>query len=52
MDELRGLHVSRLRERAARCRELAHAAASEGIARELESIARDYAIDADALERR
>jgi len=51
MEKLCGLYASRLRDRAERCRLLAREARSEGIARELESIARDYANDADSLER-
>ncbi len=44
------LCVSRLRARAAKCRELARAAHSRGIACELESVAADYERDADRLE--
>jgi hypothetical protein len=51
MDQLWGVHASRLRERAARCRWLAQHAKSEGIAHELEFIAQDYAKDAEVLER-
>lgn len=49
--EERSTHgIARLRERAAHCRKLAHAALSNGVARELESIAREYEVDAENLE--
>jgi len=51
MEELWRLYASKLRDRAEHCRKLAREARSEGIARELESIAQDYANDADSLER-
>ena len=51
--EEQSTHVAvRLRDRAAHCRKLAHAALSNGVARELESIAREYEVDAENLELR
>jgi hypothetical protein len=50
MEQLCDVYASKLRERAARCRRLAQQAKSEGVAHELESIAQDYAKDAEALE--
>lgn len=52
MEEYSVLCASRLRERAAYCRELARGAMSSGVAQELESIARDYERDAENLENR
>lgn len=40
-----------LREQAAHCREIAHNAFSDGVARELLAIAAEYEREADALER-
>jgi len=51
MDERASLYM-RLRQRAARCREMARAASSAGVARELESIAEEYERDAEDLETR
>lgn len=47
------LYASRLRERAARCRELARGAGATGITREFETIAQEQEdeCDADRLER-
>ena len=50
MDDPLASTVSRLRQRAAQCREMARAALAETIARELESIAHEYEEDADRLE--
>ena len=52
LDDELTVTVSRLRERAARCRGMARAAVTEGIAREFEAIARDYETDADRLQTR
>ena len=50
MEELYMMYLSGLRERAARCRELARGARASGIACELESIAQEYERDADRIE--
>ena len=50
MEQLPAFNAARLRERAAHCRKLADDAVSYGIARELESIAREYEQGADKLE--
>lgn len=50
MEELPAFNAARLRDKAARCRKLADDAISSGIARELESIAREYDHGADKLE--
>lgn len=42
----------RLKERAARCRDMARRSVSAGITRELESIAAEYEHDAEKLETR
>jgi len=56
MDEriegLSALNAARLRDKAAHCRKMAHGALSGGVADELNSIAREYEIDADNLELR
>ena len=52
MDQNPEGNAARLRERAAYCRKLADDAVSHGIARELESIAREYEQGADRLELR
>ncbi len=51
MTDLAALTALRLRQRAARCRSLADAAVSEGIADELVAIAMEYENDAQRLER-
>lgn len=45
------LLISKLRQRAALCRERAHAACSEMFAQQLEATALDYEADADMLAR-
>lgn len=50
MNDLSALTASRLHAKAARCREMAQQALSEGIADELRRIAQDYERDAAALE--
>lgn len=52
MTDLAVITALRLRQRAARCRELADAAVSAGIADELVALAADYEHDATRLERR
>lgn len=52
MTDLAVMTALRLRQRAARCRELAHAAMSAGIADELIALAAEYEHDASRLERR
>jgi len=44
------MSIARLRERAERCRQLAAQALADGIACELEELARDYDDDAARLE--
>jgi len=51
-EDLSALNAARLRDKAAHCRRLALVALSGGIADELKSIAREYEVDADALELR
>jgi len=43
-------HVARLRDKAAHCRKMADGALSGGVADELNSIAREYEVDADNIE--
>ena len=50
MDDRARTTVSRLRDRAAYCRNLARVALAEAFAREFETIARDYERDAARLE--
>ena len=50
VEEQPALNAARLRERAAHCRRMAGDALSLEIARELESIAREYETGADKLE--
>jgi len=50
MEELLALHISQLRERAARCRELALRATSGDVADGLMELATDYKVDARRLE--
>ena len=52
MEDQPDFDIVRLRERAAHCRKLAGGAVDFGIARELESIAREYEHGADKLELR
>lgn len=50
MEEQSAFNVARLREKAAHCRKMAVDALSYGVARELESIAREYEDGALKLE--
>ena len=52
MTDLTTVTARRLRQRAARCRALAYAAVSEGIAGELTAIAAEYEHDAWRIEQR
>lgn len=49
MDDLYVMYVSGLRERAARCRELARGTAAADVARALDSVARAYERDVARL---
>ncbi len=50
MERQFAISVPQLRDRAARCRKMAHGFVSETVARELESIAKQYDEEASRLE--